>query len=254
MKAIATISFSLLPVIFVAAFGRSLPDHVMEKANQAYIDEAYQEAVSLYEKIAEMEWESASLYYNLGNAYYQKGMLGKAILNYERALRLNPSDEAIRHNLRIAVGQTADRIEPLPRLFFLDWHDRYVLLQPVDAWAKNVIILVFLTALFIALFFVARKKVYKQLCAGVSMVLILLTLAGFYAAGRQYYTVHEKQEAIVMASRVVVKSAPGERGIDLFLVHEGTRVEISNTVRDWSEIRLANGNIGWIERRALEEI
>lgn len=254
MKAIATVYITLLPVMLFALYGQSSHEKAMEKANQAYIDEAYHEAVSLYEDIVKMGWESASLYYNLGNAYYQKGMLGKAILNYERALRLNPADDAIRHNLRIAGSQTVDRIEPLPRLFFLDWRDNFVQSQSADGWARKVIALVFLVAVFIALFFVTRKRLYKQLCFGMAIGMILLAFASFYAASRQYYMIHEKQEAIVTDSRVVAKSAPGERGIDLFLVHEGTKVEISNTVQDWFEVRLANGSIGWIQRSALEEI
>ncbi len=232
----------------------STPDQMMEEANHAYIDEAYHKAIELYEKILEKDLESPYLYYNLGNAYFQEGMTGKAILNYERALRLKPNDDAINHNLRIAQSQIVDRVEPLPRLFFLNWWDQFVRLQPVDGWAVTTIVSLSLLVLFVALFFVSRRRHMKKLCLGFVLLLLLTALISYISAARQYHMVHEKQEAIVMVPRTVAKSSPGDRGIDLFVVHEGTRVIITNEVREWHEVRLANGNVGWIEGSALGRI
>ncbi len=230
------------------------PDQIMEKANQAYIEEAYHEAISLYEQILDMEWESAYLYYNLGNAYFKEGITGKAILNYERALRINPNDDAIRHNLALTRQQVTDRIDPLPQLFFLDWRDAFVQLQPVDGWARTTIICIVLLMVSVGLFFVVRKKWQKKLGFAAALVMLLFTILGFYAASRQYHILYEKQEAIVMLPRLTAKSAPGERGIDLFLIHEGTKVEITGSLWEWYEVRLANGNIGWIKASGVEEI
>ncbi len=235
------------------AFGLT-PGQLMEEANHAYIEEAYHKAIELYEQILEKDLESPYLYYNLGNAYFQEGMTGKAILNYERALRLKPNDEAIIHNLRIARSQIVDRVEPLPRLFFLDWWHQFVQLQTVDGWAVVTIVSLSLLVLFAALFFVSRRRYMKNLCIGFVLLMLMSVLVSYIAADRQYHMVHEQQEAIVMVPRTVAKSSPGDRGIDLFIVHEGTRVIITNEVREWHEVRLANGNVGWIERSALERI
>lgn len=254
MKSKACTLLMLLTALFTMPAKAHSPDHLMEKANQAYIEESYQEAILLYEQILDLEWESAYLYYNLGNTYFKEGNTGKAILNYEKALRISPNNEAIRHNLALAGQQIADRIEPLPQLFFLDWRDAFVRLQAVDGWAKTTIVCIVLLSISVGLFFVVRKKWQKKLGFAAALVLLLCTILGFYAAGRQYYNLHQKQEAIVMMPRLTAKSAPGERGIDLFLIHEGTKVEVTDSLWDWYEVRLANGNIGWVKSSGVEEI
>ncbi len=243
--------FVFLP--FVAVYPAT-PDELMQQANQAYINETFHEAIELYEQILEMQWESATLYYNLGNAYYQIGQPGKAILNFERAHRLSPNDDAILHNLRVVRSRITDKMEPLPQLFFIDWRDQFVQLQTTDGWARTIVILIILLTVLVALFFIMKTRVYKKLTLSLGLVVVLLLVASLYAANRQYYLNHVRLEAIVMSPRATAKSAPSERAIDLFVIHEGTKVYLTSDVMDWYEVRLPNGNVGWIRKSALEVI
>ncbi len=243
--------FVLLP--FVGVYPAT-PDELMQQANQAYINETFHEAIELYEQILEMQLESAALYYNLGNAYYQTGQAGKAILNYERARRLSPNDDAIMHNLRVIRSRITDKMEPVPQLFFINWRDQFVQLQTADGWAKTLVVLIILLTLSIALFFIMRNRVYKILTLTIGLAIILLLIVSIYAANRQYYLNHVRQEAIVMSSRATAKNAPSEGAIDLFVIHEGTKVYLTNDVMDWYEVRIPNGTVGWIRKSALEVI
>lgn len=252
---LTTTHISGLLAVFMAfaAYGDN-PGILMEKANQAYMNETYYEAIELYESIRGMQWESAALYYNLGNAYYQTGQHGKAILNYERARRLSPNDAAIQHNLRLARTEIIDNFEHLPQLFFLEWRDQFIRLQSVDGWAKTLVVLVIALAICTGLFFVAGKTFLKKLFFTVGMVLLFASLAALYSVNRQYYLNHVRQEAVIMAPRITAKSAPSERGVDLFALHEGTTVLITTELQDWFEVKLPNGNTGWIRKTALEVI
>lgn len=244
-----------LNLLMLASFAHAGDHHeLMQQANEAYINENYHQAIELYEQIREMQWESSVLYFNLGNAYYQAGQRGKAILNYERALRLNPNDEATRHNLRIARAALPERYEQLPQLFFLDWRDGFVRLLPVDGWAITLVVLVIALALCAGLFFVLRNRVLKKSVFVIGLVLLVSLFLSIYATNRQYHFHHVRQEAIVMNPRVTAKSAPGDRGIDVFVIHEGVKVVIQAELMGWYEVRLPNGNVGWINSETIEII
>lgn len=230
------------------------PELLMEQANQAYINESYHEAVELYEQIAGMEIESDLLYYNLGNAYFKTGQYAAAILNYERALRLSPNDENIRHNLRIARGRIGDRSEPLPRLFFVEWHNSFVRLQSADGWAVTSIILSFILCIGIALFFVSRNNRKKKTIFSFSIAMIIALITSLYAANRQYENNYVIKEAIVMSPRVTAKSAPSDGAVDVFVIHEGRKLEITGELNGWYEVRLPDGSIGWIKKTAASVI
>lgn len=248
------IIFPALCLITVSMLFAEEPDKVMEKANRAYMNETYHEAIELYESILKMEMESSVLYYNLGNAYYQTGQIGRAILNYERARRLSPNDEAIIHNLRIARSMLTEHFEPMPQLFFLDWRDKFVQLLSVDGWAFTMIFLAFSLLLCAILFLVLKNRLYKKVFFFAGILSIILLMMSYYAVNRQHNIHYVKQEAIIMNPRVTAKSAPGDRGLDLFVTFEGTKVEITADVMDWYEVRLPNGQLGWVNKSALEII
>ncbi len=244
----------LLSLVTLTQLVAAEPDQIMEEANMAYINENYHEAIELYENILEKELESATLYYNLGNAYYQTGQIGKAILNYERARRLSPNDEGILHNLRIARSLLTENIEPMPQLFFWDWRDRLVQMQSVDGWAITIIILAFSVMLCAVLFFLLKSRTQRKVFFFAGILALFFLLVSYYAVNRQHYEQYVRQEAIVMSPRVTAKSAPSDRSIDLFIAYEGTKVELTSDVMDWYEVRLPNGQVGWVNKSALEII
>lgn len=247
-------AISIIFIVFTTPLLSENHEYLMEKANQAYINESYHEAVELYKKIAAMDYESASLYYNLGNAHYKTGQYAKAILNYERALRLSPSDNNILHNLRIARARLGDRSEPIPRLFFIEWHNSFIRLQSVDGWAITSIVLVFSLCIGTALFFIAKNSLYKKWLFAFSFLMIVMLITALYAAHRQYDQNYMQKEAIVMIPRVTVKSAPSESAVDVFVIHEGRKLEITGELNDWYEVMLPDGNVGWIKKSTASVI
>lgn len=230
------------------------PDALMEKANQAYIEEDYGRAIALYEQIRKTDREAATLYYNLGNAYFREGQLGRAIANYERALRLNRSDEAIQHNLQVARQAITEQVDPLPRLFFLDWHDSFVYWLTGDGWARVVVGSVCLGVLFFAVFLASGNRYRKRVYFMASVFMLFVAIISWYAARRQHRQVFETNRAVITDSTVTLRSAPGEGATALFAIYEGNTVVIKNTLDGWHEIRLPNGSVGWVRSEALETI
>ncbi len=228
--------------------------NLVEQANQSYIEGAYAYAIEQYEEVLAGNVESAMLYYNLGNAYFKTNQIAKAILNYERALRLKPNDENTIYNLEVARAKTIDRIEPVPVIFYERWWRNFVFWQSTDRWAYvglMGLICCFGAAL---VYFFSRRSFYKKLGFGLAGLFLFLTIIVFIAANSQYRHFHQNREAVIFVPRITAKSGPGESSPDLFVIHEGTRVRITDDLGEWVEVRLDNGNIGWLRLSAIEEI
>ncbi len=230
------------------------PSASIEAANKAYIEGSYHQAIMLYEQIRDAGWESPYLYYNLANAYFKSGSTGQSILNYERALRLKPSDDATKHNLQLVRQKTIDQVEPLPVLFIWNWRERFVGWFHTDTWAVMIIAGLFLACISLTVMMLSGTPLFRKILFSLALVFLLMSLVSWYAANRQYNLNHVRESAIVMAQRTTAKSSPGERGVDLFAVHEGLKVFILTEVGDWYEVKLENGRLGWLPKSSVEII
>ncbi len=248
--------YILIISVFLFSFSSyaDKPMQILEKANEAYSNNEFKHAVELYEKIIEKGFESSELYYNLGNAYFKSDKIAKAILNYERAKRLNPSDKNIIFNLRVAQSRTVDRIEPVPKLFYEQWWNNILSSQSERGWAITSIIFAFLFFVTAGLFFYISRKGLKKLLFIFAIIFLITTTLSLVFAQKQYNKLVEQTEAIVFTPRLTAKSAPSASSTDLFVIHQGTKVEITQKVNDWYEIRLPNGNVGWISKESVEII
>ena len=224
------------------------------EADSAYVRGEYQQAITDYEALLK-QGGSAELYYNLGNAYYRTENITKAVLNYERALLLSPGDPDIRFNLQIARSKTIDKIVPESEMFFITWYHALVNLMSVDAWARMALIsLALVIMLLLVYLFASRIWLRKVGFFGGILLLIVFVLSNLFA-WQQKQNLLFRKGAIITASSVTVKSTPAKNGTDLFILHEGTKVNITDgSMRGWLEIRIADGKEGWIERNKLEEI
>ena len=224
------------------------------EADSAYVRGEYQLAITDYEALLK-QGGSAELYYNLGNAYYRTENITKAVLNYERALLLSPGDPDIRFNLQIARSKTIDKIVPESEMFFITWYHALVNLMSVDAWARMALIsLALVIMLLLVYLFASRIWLRKVGFFGGILLLIVFVLSNLFA-WQQKQNLLFRKGAIITASSVTVKSTPAKNGTDLFILHEGTKVNITDgSMRGWLEIRIADGKEGWIERNKLEEI
>ncbi len=225
-----------------------------ERANAYYTTEEYQKALSDYMQILQSGQESAKLYFNIGNAYYKAGDINNAILNYERAKLLAPHDPDINFNLNIANQHVVTQIEALPQPFFLRWRSRIINLYPADAWAGISIGAFLLFLGLLGLFIFSRRSFVKKLSFWFGILAIVVSGFTFSFAARQKEKINQRKHAIVFCPRVTVKSAPAENSTDLFLLYEGVKVEISDSVNIWKEIKLPDGNVGWLPDTCIVRI
>ena len=224
------------------------------EADSAYARGQYQQAISDYEELLK-GGASADIYYNLGNAYYRTENITRAVLNYERALLLSPGDRDIRFNLQLARSKTIDKIVPESEMFFITWYHSLVNLMSVDGWARLAIVSLALVIILSLLYlFSDRIWLRKVGFFGGTFLLVVFVLANIMAWQQKQNLLYRKG-AIVTASSITVKGAPAKNGTDLFILHEGTKVIITDDgMKAWKKIRLADGKEGWIESQKIELI
>ena len=222
--------------------------------DSAYIKNDYKSAIQIYEALLE-KGEAAEVYYNLGNCYYKTNDIAKSILNYERALLLDPGNTDIRVNLEMARAKTVDKITPIPDIFFVAWIKSLINCLSVDAWAKCGILFFILFLVAVALFFFSKQASLKKggFIGGI-VFLILVVLSNVFASQQKAVLVN-RNAAIVLVPSVTVRSTPSESGTSLFILHEGSKVELKdNSMREWKEIRLEDGKVGWVPTSSIEVI
>lgn len=222
--------------------------------DEAYVKGNYQQAIKDYEQLLK-QGVNSDVYYNLGNAYYRTENITKAIINYERALLLSPGDEDIRFNLQLARSKTIDKITPESEMFFVTWYRSLVNMTSVDGWAYIALVSL-LIALCLALVYLFASKVWLRkigFFAGILMIVLFIVSNIF--AYHQRRILDNRTSAIVITPSVTVKTTPEAGSKDAFLIHEGTKVEITDdSMSDWKCIHLANGKEGWVSTKVLERI
>lgn len=225
-----------------------------DAANKAYQEADYKRAETLYRAILEQGLHSAKLYYNLANTLFKQEKLGEAILYYNKALRLSPADEDVRHNLEYAENSTKDSIEQIPEFFLFAWIRAVRNLMSCDGWTifSLVILVIGLAA---ALFYLLAQRISTRKAGFYVMVLAaLLFLIATLFANYERKAIVNHNEAIVMSSAVSVKSSPDRAATELFVLHEGTKLSIGERMDGWVEVRIADGRKGWIESSRIAEI
>ena len=225
-----------------------------QNADDEYAKGNYQQAIKDYQEILKAG-VSSEIYYNLGNAYYRTDNITQALLAYERALQLSPGDNDIRFNLQYARSKTIDKITPETEMFFVTWYHSLVNFTSVDRWANTAIVSIVMALLLILVFlFAPQMWARKSGFYGSAVFLLLFAFANLFAF-QQKHELETKQGAIVIAPTVNVKKTPAVSGTDVFVIHEGTRVDITDRgMKQWRGIKLADGREGWLKTSQIEEI
>lgn len=231
-----------------------LEDVTKAEGDSAYIKEDYAAAIQIYEALLK-NGEAAEVYYNLGNSYYKIGEIAKAVLNYERALLLNPGNNDIRANLEIARSKTIDKVEPIPEVFFVSWIKALINSMSVDAWATWGIISFILLIIALYFFIFSKQIMGKKIGFIAGIIFLIITICSNLFASQQKDELVNRNEAIVMNPSVTVRSTPSESGTSLFILHEGRKVNVKDSsMKEWKEISLEDGKVGWIPASAIEVI
>lgn len=227
--------------------------HNLSRANEMYKQGLYSDAAKMYEDMLK-QGVSAELYYNLGNSYYKTDEIGLAILNYERALRINPTFKDASYNLKIAEEKIVDNVNSTPTFFIKRWTNGLINMLSSNQWAFISLAFFILTLGTFLLFIFSNARGTRKFSFYTSIIAALLFFATFWFSGIRKEQFVKHNSAVVLAGAVTVKSAPDTGGTDLFQLHEGTKVHIRTTLGTWVEISLENGAVGWLEEKTIERI
>ncbi|MEZ5004865.1 MAG: tetratricopeptide repeat protein [Bacteroides graminisolvens] len=223
-------------------------------ADSAYIRNDFTTAIQIYEMILRTG-ESADIYYNLGNSYYKIGDIAKAILNYERALILKPANKDIRSNLEIARAKTVDKVTDVPELFFITWLKSITNSMGIQSWAIIAISFFLLFIVSIYFFFFSTKIVARKTFFILALFFLVFCVIANISAAFQRRVRLNRMNAIIISPSVTIRSTPNDNGTSLFILHEGRKVFIKDdSMKDWKEIQLEDGNVGWVKKNDLEVI
>ncbi len=245
----------LFLLICSVILGLSAMAQTKDVADSLYQKEDYQQAAKAYEGILSKQGVAAEIYYNLGNCYYKLENIPLAILNYERALVLSPGDGDIRSNLAFARGKTIDKVTPATEMFFITWWRNFTHFQSLTAWAYAAVASFVLALIGLLFYFFAYNINVRKIGFYSALFFLFLVLLTNLAAYSQYNEIANHTGAIVMDAAVTVKSSPSENSTDLFVIHEGSKVEIlDSSMQSWIEVKFEEGKQGWIPVKAVEII
>lgn len=212
------------------------------------------DALKVWTELYDTGYRSAGLCYNIGNAYFKLNNVPQAILFYERAYLLKPADEDINYNLQIARTLTVDRFQEIPELFFVRWYNIVSLFLSSNLWARISIASFIVSLLLFSLYIYSSKYRLKVFGFWLAITLFVIALASLAFTNRNRSLVYDSHKAIITIPMISGKSSPDDSGTDLFVLHEGTRVSIEDEVGKWYEIRLSDGNKGWVPSNSLVAI
>ncbi|MGE5496819.1 MAG: tetratricopeptide repeat protein [Syntrophothermus sp.] len=229
-------------------------ENLMQKANSFYQQGSYDKAIEVYQKIVNDGYSSKELFYNLGNSYFKTGMIGYAILNYEKAQKISPNDEDVAYNLKIANARTVDKIEAMPKIFLVRWWEELLNLLPVNGWTLFSYIVYLACLVIIGWYFFARSQALQKwiLISGLASAAVLLF--SIIILFSRYNYDYGKEYAVVTQSAVTVKLSPDEHSGDAFIVHEGIKVSLEDKVDTWVKVKLPDGKVGWLPEGEMKKI
>lgn len=253
-KALTPLWLSLALAMVVSVQSKGQADSLFGLANKQYQQNEFTLAAATYCRLIEKGIKTPEIFYNLGNAYYKSGRLGYAILYYEKAKLLAPHDNDIARNLAIANARVLDKIDVIPDFFIRRWFYQLVNLLSSNTWA--VIALATFASMLTAwlLYLFSGRIAVKRLAFYSATGLLLISMLSYWFSVKRKQYVADSSAAIVVKPSVSIKSSPDFEGNNIFVLHEGTRVMVTDSIDSWKEIKLTDGNKGWLESETIEPV
>ena len=255
-KIISALVFLLMPFAAISqdVAGRA---YTKELGDSAYAASQFADAITIYETVMAEQGASLPLYYNLGNAYYRTNQLGKAILNYERALRIDANDEDVKANLEFVQNRIVDSVPQDEVPFYKEWGNAVSSLFSKDTW--GVIGIVAFVIMLGTVFFLIFRNNARGILLGIAIAIacLVVTIVANMSASSLGNKGNAMPEGVILDEMVLVKSSPDSSGTELTKIHEGLKVTIiDSTLADWVKIEANNGNrvVGWIKTKSMERI
>jgi hypothetical protein len=244
----------LLVLPGIESFTQETTNEKFNKASGLYSSGKYKEALDEWMSLYDAGARSANLDFNISNAFFKTSNIPGSILFYERALLLSPADEDIQYNLQIARTMVVDKFIEIPELFFINWYNFLSLTLSTNLWAKISITSFILCLFALSIYIYSSRYRFKVIGFWLAIFLLVLSIASVSFSIRNRNLIYNNPKAIIFSPLVNGKSSPDNSGTDLFVLHEGTKVTIEDQVGEWYEIRLSDGNKGWVPANSLEKI
>lgn len=245
-----------MPILLLVSMfsGFSQNHKIFEHANDLYNDGKYAESIDAYGSILDTGQHSAELYFNLANAHYKLNNIAPSIYYYEKALQLEPNDKDIKNNLAFAQNMTIDDIAIVPESAVNKLINGIAHSISTDGWAKLAIVLVFGFVIFFLVYYFSYSSLKKRLAFIGSITSIIIAVFALFLAFHKSNLDKNNRPAIVFSSESQVKSEPNSRSEESFRLHEGTKVQILDTIDDWKKIKLSDGKTGWVIKDDLKAL
>lgn len=240
--------------VFIGFSGMAQDNDLFERANAAYAEEDFRKAVTLYEQILEDGKTSAAVHYNLGNAHYKLNHIAPSIYHFEKALQLDPGDEDIQNNLEFAKNMAIDAIEEAPKKGFLELFSSGTSMFTPSGWGWVAVFCMLLFVGFFLAYYFSRRSLAKRLLFISGMFFLIMSLASAGIGAMKLQLQQESSFAIVFSEEAEVMSEPNLRSAEVFQLHEGAKVKVTEEFQDWLEIELPNGNQGWMLKSELKRL
>jgi tetratricopeptide (TPR) repeat protein len=249
-----TIIIVFLGFIQICLFSQTKLDVIFENANKLYTEEKYEESIKYYNQILDNGYESSELYYNIGNAYFKLRVYPRAILNYEKALLIDPENENVQHNLAKAKMYNVDKIDEIPEFIAKSMFNELIGFFSSNSWAIISMIFFVLTIGSLLIYFFSAQTKIKKIFFYSALIVLIISLSSFFFSYHAKSDIKNSNGAIIMQPTVTVKGSPRDTGTELFIIHEGTKVIIINKLDNWFEIKLMDGKQGWLPQSTVERI
>jgi tetratricopeptide (TPR) repeat protein len=242
-----------LVILFLFSFSLLGQDiqSLFQTANEFYQEGDYQHAVSAYLQVLGQGYQSPAIYYNLGNCYFRMEQIGEAVLYYEKGLKLDPHDPDIQFNLELANLRVVDRIELPPKFFLFSWWDNLKVFYSIGQLTRLVLILFGLAILLIILRLFVRRYRFRSWLISSAIISGVLFFLWLYVLIVRVNEFNNIREGVILSPNVTVLSAPDENSTDMFLLHEGVKVQLDDQREYWVKINLPDGKSGWVKTEDL---
>lgn len=244
--------YILLFLLSLSVFAQN--NAIFESANALYNEGKFAEAIDKYNTILTTKSHSAELYFNLGNAHYKLNHIAPSIYYYEKALQLAPNDADIENNLAFARNMTIDAVDVIPEAGLAKLLNSATNTFTFDAWARISIGFVFCFVILFLIYYFAYTSLRKRLTFLGSLASLLLMCITLLFAFHKFNLDKKDKPAIVFAKESLIKSAPNNRSEESFKLHEGTKVQVIDTVNNWKKIKLQDGKTGWISSEDIKAL
>ncbi|WP_242083297.1 SH3 domain-containing protein [Aestuariivivens sediminis] len=229
-------------------------EQLFEEGNTFYNEGQYAEAIDIYKRILDTGKHSAELYFNLANAHYKLNNIAPSIYYYEKALQLSPNDEDIKNNLDFAKNMTIDDIDVIPETGLTKLLNTFTHYLSFDNWAKLAVLFVFCSVILFLIYYFAYSSFKKRLAFISSISSLMLFCISLALAFHKYNLEQKDRPAIIFASECKVKTEPNSRSEELFRLHEGTKVQLLDTINEWKKIKLSDGKTGWVANNDIKAL